>query len=177
MQNSHLRTMTVMRFGRNIPRGRDQNSPLRATNCFKEMLVSCFCGFCGMSQKAITTFCEWCQITISGYIEINTDSSVRLLQKSQTMLLLSVRLCGNLQPQILNFDVSPNFRCFLFQIPYGRGGGHVAILRDSAITFYTVHTLYCLCFGRYNLYEAVTCRIPVLYIPSACKVEIKIFII
>ena len=42
-------------------KGRRQNSPLRATNCIREMLVSCFsgfCSFCGMSQKAITTICE-----------------------------------------------------------------------------------------------------------------------
>ena len=45
-------------------KGRHQNSPLRATNCFMDMLVSCFCGFCGMSQKALTTICEWCRITI-----------------------------------------------------------------------------------------------------------------
>ena len=39
--------------------GRHQNSPLKATNCFKEMLVSCFCDFCGTLQKAITITCEW----------------------------------------------------------------------------------------------------------------------
>ena len=36
----------------------------------------------------------------------NPDSSVRLPQKSQNMYLLLVRLCGNLGPQKLNFDVS-----------------------------------------------------------------------
>ena len=36
-------------------KGRHQNSPLRATNCFREMLVSGFCDFCGMSEKAIFT--------------------------------------------------------------------------------------------------------------------------
>ena len=33
---------------------------------------------------------------------------MRLLQKSQTMQLLSLRLCGNLGPHKLNFDVSLN---------------------------------------------------------------------
>ena len=50
----------------------------------REMLVNYFCDFCGMSQKAMTAICQWCQITIHGYID-NPDSSVRLLQKSQTM--------------------------------------------------------------------------------------------
>ena len=35
-------------------KGRHQNLPLRATKCFSEMSVSCFCS---MSQKAITTIC------------------------------------------------------------------------------------------------------------------------
>ena len=29
-----------------------------------KVLQGCFCDFCDMSQKAITTICEWCQITI-----------------------------------------------------------------------------------------------------------------
>ena len=68
----------IQRLRSQIPfglKGRHQNSPLRATNCFREMLVNCICGFCGMSQKAITTLCEWCQITMYGYID-NPDSSV-----------------------------------------------------------------------------------------------------
>ena len=33
---------------------------------------------------------------------------MRLLQKSPTMQLLSLRLCGNLGPHELNFDISLN---------------------------------------------------------------------
>ena len=65
----------------NLSKGRHQHSPLRATQCFREMLVSCFCG---TAQKAITTIFEWCLITIKSHIN-NPDPSVRLLQKSQTM--------------------------------------------------------------------------------------------
>ena len=65
-----------------------------------------------MSQKDITTICEWCRITICGYVD-NPDSSVRLLQKSQTISLLFVRLCGNLVPQKLNFDVSPYLKLYI----------------------------------------------------------------
>ena len=49
--------------------------------------MSCFCDFCRKSQKPISTIFEWCQITIYGCID-NPESSMRLLQKSQTMLLL-----------------------------------------------------------------------------------------
>ena len=59
------------------------------------------------SQKAITTICQECRTTVQGYID-NPDSSARFLQKSQTMLLLFVRLCGKLGPQKLNFDATPN---------------------------------------------------------------------
>ena len=66
--------------------------------------MNCFCDFCDMSHKAITTICEWCRITIQGYIN-NPDSSVRLLQLY--VLLIFVSLCRNLGPQKLNFDISP----------------------------------------------------------------------
>ena len=64
--------------------------------------MSCFCDFCGKIQKPVTAICVWCHITIYGYID-NRDDSMRLLQKSQTMLLLVVRLCGKLASHNLNF--------------------------------------------------------------------------
>ena len=75
------------------PKGTHQNSPQRASKSFMQKLVSCFCDFY-RSQKAISTICQWCWITVlDGYTD-STDSSVRLLQKSHTMSLLCVRLRG-----------------------------------------------------------------------------------
>ena len=57
--------------------------------------------------KPISTTCKWCLITIYCYKD-KPDSSVRLLQKSQTMKLLFVRLKLKAGPHKLNFDVFPN---------------------------------------------------------------------
>ena len=63
--------------------------------------MSCFCDFCGKIQTPVGAICEWCHITIYGYID-NPDDFLEILQKSQTMFLLIVRLCGKLGSHNLN---------------------------------------------------------------------------
>ena len=53
----------------------------------------------------VHSICEWCRITI---IWLYGQHRQICETSAETMLLLFVRLSGNLWPQILNFDVSPN---------------------------------------------------------------------
>ena len=78
-----------------------------ATKCFREMLANF--DFCSMSQKAITTICQWCQITIILYI-IRLYRQPRLFCETSAEItnyvIVFCETTRNLGPQKLNFDVS-----------------------------------------------------------------------
>ena len=54
--------------------------------------MRCVCNFCGKSPKHLSAIYQWCHITIYSSTD-NPIGSVSLLQKSQAMRFLFVRLC------------------------------------------------------------------------------------